>query len=301
MFSAHKSRIIHIASLLLFTFAFVLQARAENYSDLWSNPNEPGWGVAIADHQSDMFAVFLTYDQNNRPTWLVMPGGEMSADRLHFNAAIYRSTGPAFTTTPYDPTLVTVTQAGVADFDFAPADLGPGQARFTYTIDGITRSKAMERQAFGSAPANWGFDMTDLWWNPDMSGTAVSITQHGDTAFAIVLNYDIDGAPLFSVLPDATRNALGGFNGRLYTATGPYFGAETYDATLFSVQEVGQGGVYPLQVQEAKGFDINSECPCAPLSAQVQVTLRDVPISSDLVPLPFGEMTTQATTKARAR
>ena len=56
---------------------------AANYSDMWWNPAESGWGISIAQHAStnQVFAVWYTYDPREpassgrfKPLWLVMPG-----------------------------------------------------------------------------------------------------------------------------------------------------------------------------------------------------------------------------------
>lgn len=73
-------------------FAVALPAGAQavpaaNYTDLWYNPSESGWGLAITQHgapQHQMYAVWYTYDPREpdpaspgayKPLWIVMSGG----------------------------------------------------------------------------------------------------------------------------------------------------------------------------------------------------------------------------------
>ena len=48
---------------------------AENYSDMWWSPSESGWGITIADHETQLFAVWYTYDTDGSPLWFTIPGG----------------------------------------------------------------------------------------------------------------------------------------------------------------------------------------------------------------------------------
>src|SRR5512132_2154613 len=68
---------------------------AENYSDIWWNPSESGWGVTVADHETQLFAVWYTYDTDGSPLWLTVPGGTFNSNRTVFSGDVYRTTGPS--------------------------------------------------------------------------------------------------------------------------------------------------------------------------------------------------------------
>ena len=68
-------------------------ARAQNYSDIWWNPNESGWGLTLADHGTQLFGVWYTYAPNGRPTWYVIPGGTFTQGKRFFSADVYQTTG----------------------------------------------------------------------------------------------------------------------------------------------------------------------------------------------------------------
>ena len=63
-------------------------ARA-NFTALWSNPTDPGWGLAVSHRASGVFAVLFTYDDENRPSWRVMSRGKATAPGI-FTGELYR-------------------------------------------------------------------------------------------------------------------------------------------------------------------------------------------------------------------
>src|SRR5262245_10773975 len=107
---------------LLCALASSPTARAENYSDLWWNPDESGWGLALADHETQLFGVWYTYGADGSPIWYVIPGGTLSADKRKFAGDIYQTTGPAWFS-QFDPAKVTTTRVGTASIDFAPTGM----------------------------------------------------------------------------------------------------------------------------------------------------------------------------------
>jgi hypothetical protein len=40
-----------------------------NYSDLWWNPLESGWGVNISQQADILFVTFFVFDANRQPSW----------------------------------------------------------------------------------------------------------------------------------------------------------------------------------------------------------------------------------------
>ena len=61
-----------------------------NATGLWSNPTDPGWGIAVAQRGTSAFAVLFTYDEQNRPTWMVMSNGRPTAKGT-FTGDLYRA------------------------------------------------------------------------------------------------------------------------------------------------------------------------------------------------------------------
>jgi hypothetical protein len=118
---------------------------AYNYQDLWwAAPagTEAGWGIFLT-HQGDiLFATWFTYDRDNAPLWLsaTMPRTAAGA----YDGVLYRTTGPAFNAVPFDPRNVVATDVGAAGLVFTDGNAGT----FTYTVEGVTQSKAVTRQIF---------------------------------------------------------------------------------------------------------------------------------------------------------
>ena len=215
-------------------------AHAENYSDMWWNPNESGWGVTIADHETQLFAVWYTYDTDGSPIWFTVPGGTFNANRTFFSGDLYRSTGPSYTGL-FDPAAVSRTKVGTASFEFFP---GSGTANFTWTVGSVTRSRQIQRLPFGNAPTNWGIDRTDLWWNPAESGWGLTLAQHGNNVFAAWFTYGQSGRPLFVVMSGVQVQTADSFTGTLYTTTGPAYNAPTFDPAQVRVTPVGSATVH---------------------------------------------------------
>ncbi len=118
---------------------------ATNFQDLWFAAAEAGWGVNIT-HQGDiLFGTWFTYGADGRGRWLVMPSLNRQGTTSRYSGEIYRTTGAPFNA--YDRARLLVISAGSASFDFT----GASTATFTYTLDGVTQSKAITRQVF-SAP-----------------------------------------------------------------------------------------------------------------------------------------------------
>ena len=59
---------------------------------------------------------------------------------------LYRTTGPAFDSVPFDPNKVKATAAGNATLTFADGNT----ATFAYTVDGISQTKSITRELFSS-------------------------------------------------------------------------------------------------------------------------------------------------------
>lgn len=61
-----------------------------NFTALWSNPADPGWGVAVSQLGDVAFAVLFSYDEQNRAAWAVMSRGRRNAQG-GFTGDVYRA------------------------------------------------------------------------------------------------------------------------------------------------------------------------------------------------------------------
>ena len=119
-----------------------------NSQDLWwKSPagSESGWGVNIAHQGDTLFATWYTYGADGNPLWL--SGSSLArTGNATYSGTLVRSWGPPFNAQPWDASRVTRQPAGSVTFSFSDAANGV----MTYTVEGITQSKAITRIAFSS-------------------------------------------------------------------------------------------------------------------------------------------------------
>lgn len=126
-----------------------LQAAAApaNYSDLWWNPQESGWGLQIVQQGYTAFATLFVYGPDGKPTWYVASNLENFAEDASgnpaFRGALYKTTGP-WLGGPFDPSKVAV--QGVGDIVIEPR--AAGRIYVGYNAEGVHVEKVVERQTF---------------------------------------------------------------------------------------------------------------------------------------------------------
>jgi len=135
-----------IVALFIMFFASSVRATTAtvNYNDLWWDPNESGWGVNVAQQGSTLFLTFFIYGADSKPTWVtgqLSKTGQSILGQPIFTGDTVVTTGPYYGG-PFNESSVTRRRAGTASF--SPADAVSGT--LTYTIDGVSVSKAVVRQ-----------------------------------------------------------------------------------------------------------------------------------------------------------
>lgn len=127
-----------------------------DFSGMWWNPAESGWGLSIAQSATNqMFVAFYAYDASGNPEWFVVPGGTWSSP-VRWSGTLYRTSGPPLGVLfggTFNPQAVVRTPVGTASLDFVPhlhALDNPafGEARFEYQIDGVTGSRLIRRMEY---------------------------------------------------------------------------------------------------------------------------------------------------------
>jgi hypothetical protein len=102
----------------------------------------------------------------------------------------------------------------------------------TYTVNGTSVSKAIQRQVYGTRAANClptsesraaSTNYQDLWWNPAESGWGLNVTHQDNTLFATLFTYDATGRDLWLVMSEGLRQPDGSYLGDLYRTNGPAF------------------------------------------------------------------------------
>ena len=116
---------------------------ASNFQDLWWNPNESGWGLNVTQQGSTTFATLFDYDSTGHATWYVMSNGAQTTPG-NFTGTLYTTTGPVFNASPW--TAITPTAVGTMSLHFSTGTTG----QLTYTVNGTTVQKAIQRQTFSS-------------------------------------------------------------------------------------------------------------------------------------------------------
>jgi lysyl endopeptidase len=115
-------------------------APATDYTDMWWNPDENGWGLNLVQHPNQIiFAVWYTYDENQRQTWYSMSSGTWTSINT-YEGTIYTTAGPGANAS-FDPNRVTRTAVGTGRLTFSDANHGT----WSFTINGISGSKTITR------------------------------------------------------------------------------------------------------------------------------------------------------------
>src|SRR5204863_430483 len=111
----------------------------ENYTSLWWNPAESGWGLNVNHQGNTLFAPLFTYGADGKARWFVMSDGNRSATSPNvFSGTLFQTQGPAFNTVPW--TAVTPAPVGTMSLNFTHGN----QATLTYTVNGVSVTKQIQ-------------------------------------------------------------------------------------------------------------------------------------------------------------
>ena len=248
-----------LALALAMSSALAQTSTQPSYQGLWWNApanSESGWGLNIAHQGNILFATWFTYDAQGKGMWLVVPRAELqqqmndnnpygygmtTPQTFEYTGDIYRTSGPSFDAASFDPTRVAVTPVGQADFMFTSPDAGT----FTYTVNGVSGSKAIVKQVFSALPTctftGSAANFSDLWWRSPAnseSGWGINITQEGAIIFATWFTYAPDGSGLWLVASDVRETSPATWKGDLFSTTGPAF-SSVWDASKVKATSVG--------------------------------------------------------------
>jgi hypothetical protein len=205
---------------------------AASYQGLWLKPldAESGWGINFTHQGNILFATWFTYDADGSGMWLVMSGGTQTAPGK-FEGELHRTTGPGFNAEPFTAiTGTNYTKVGNLSVTFSDANTGS----MTYTVNGVTQTKAIARFLFAASSCTLGGTMgtppnySDLWYRSEAeSGWGVNLVHQGDILFATWFTYEAGGtaaAPskgMWLVMSGGTKTSDGVYTGVLQRTTGP--------------------------------------------------------------------------------
>ena len=100
-------RALSLAAVLM--FALARPAAAVQYTDIWWNPAESGWGVNFIQADNLIFATFFIYGADQKPTW-VTAQLTLGTNNV-WSGPVYLTGGPYYGAA-WDPSQVTTTASG---------------------------------------------------------------------------------------------------------------------------------------------------------------------------------------------
>ena len=206
-----------------------------SYQDMWwVGPQENGWGLTVTQHNDTLFLAWYIYDANGNPYWIVMPGGTWNAGHTSYSGALYVPTGSWYGN--YDTTRFAAgASVGTASITFSSTST----ATFSYTVGGVSASKAITRMLFGPVNTAPITNYTDMWWGgTSQDGWGVVLTQQYHNIFGAWYTYDASGKTTWFVMPDGswTGNT---YSGALYSTKGAPVLNGAYNASALVVTQVG--------------------------------------------------------------
>lgn len=184
-------------------------------SGLWWNPNEPGWGVGVIQHDRTNFVVVYSYDLAGQPTWYAMPNCPFNG--MSCTGDIYRMAGGTPPIRPWNGSRISASPVGSGALTFVDTNSGS----YSFTIDGVAGIKAISRRTFAAGAVVPTIDYTDLWVSPNEAGWGVTLIQQYGIIFAAIHTYDWSGQPTWYVASSCPVVGSG-CTGELYQVMGGY-------------------------------------------------------------------------------
>lgn len=148
-------------ALMMWACSGSVLAIVSDFSDLWWNASESGWGMQLVGAPSALrasgeqgalgsgpsrslggdvtFATLYVYDVKERPTFY---SATLAADAGAWTGTLYETTGPYFAASGFDPAKVTVRAVGTMTF----APVNSDTATVSYSVDGTNVTKNVTRQ-----------------------------------------------------------------------------------------------------------------------------------------------------------
>jgi hypothetical protein len=138
------------AVAIAFTFfaALPIPSMASSFStdftDLWWNPSESGWGVTITQNSDVLFLTFFVYGADGKPYWVTASAnyvGSNADGSLVFSGDLYETSGP-WLGGQFNPALVNAHKVGTVSFSGLTITAG----QLSYAVNGTTVNKQVKRQ-----------------------------------------------------------------------------------------------------------------------------------------------------------
>lgn len=163
------------AAAFLAAIGFAMPASATtfgtDFTDLWFNPAEQGWGVNVIQQSGTLFATLFVYGADSTPRWYV--ASDLRGGGTSFSGTLYQTNGPAFSA-PWTGGAA-VNAVGSMTFNFS----GFNSGTLTYVVNGVTVNKSIQRQTFA------GNNIAGNYIG-GMTATASSCANAADNGFALI-------------------------------------------------------------------------------------------------------------------
>jgi len=139
------SRRLLLALVLALPLGAMRDANAVDYTDLWWNANESGWGVNFIQANDFIFSTSFVQGLTKEPTWF---SGQMSRGANGvWNGPLFTTNG-SFYGGPWNPADVNTTQVG--NITFTPSSAYAGV--LTYNVGSTVVTKNIARQTLTRIP-----------------------------------------------------------------------------------------------------------------------------------------------------
>ena len=215
------------------TGTYNLRVRADpvdktNYTDIWYDASESGWGINLNHQDNTMFASLYTYDANGAPLWLAMSNGQRQPD------GSYAGNLEQYSGAAYNAPWHAAVPAAVGTMRLAFSSATSGTLTYTYGVTTVTKN--ITRYVFSKSVSckwsafdrSWSDNYQDLWYDPAEPGWGLNLAHEGTTIFGALFTYDASGKPLWLVMSGGAKTANGRFSGTLARTTGPAFNASPW-------------------------------------------------------------------------
>ncbi|MGI8894662.1 MAG: hypothetical protein ACR2HE_03245 [Casimicrobiaceae bacterium] len=231
------------ASIASICFALALAATTpasanswgNDRSDAWWNPNESGWGVMMSQQQDSIFVAMFLYGADGKATWFT---GLLDYNGSNYEGQLSASTGPSHLGS-FNPNAVSRRTVGTARL--VPA--GDNRFTLTYTVDGATVTKSIERLTWESNTLGGGYyggfvGTTSNCYQSFLNGyftllSQMNITHNGSTLL-------VSGTFLNNKGGSTTCSFAATYQqyGRIGEASGNYTCGATGEAGTFSLDRI---------------------------------------------------------------
>jgi hypothetical protein len=167
--------------------ASIAHAMVSDFSDLWWNAAESGWGMQLVRGGDATFATLFVYDAGERPVFYTATLSEAGSV---WSGTLYETTGSWFGAGSFDPSHHTVRAVGAMTF----APLATGAATLTYSVDGSNVTKNVTRQTLRFEDLSGAYPMAarritthcpDAAANAERTTLETASVAHAGTAIAI--------------------------------------------------------------------------------------------------------------------